>query len=101
MVYESLTARCRSPLYNGKCLSGDCSPNVGGPLVKGGCAQCCVDPGKCSACCPGNASTVPGLEGLFHEFGNPRTIMAGIWVAFFSRIHINIDHRAIVYTLAS
>ena len=59
---------CR-PLYNGKCPSGDCSPNVGGPLVKGGCAKCCIDPGKCSACCPGNASTVPPLEPLFHDFG--------------------------------
>ena len=57
------------PLYNGNCPKGECSPNVGGPLVTGGCAQCCVDPGKCSACCPGNASTVPALEPLFHAFG--------------------------------
>jgi hypothetical protein len=57
------------PLYNGNCPKGDCSPNVGGPLVSGGCADCCVDPGKCSACCPGNASTVVGLETLFFEHG--------------------------------
>eukprot|EP01052_Picozoa_sp_SAG31_P023348 SAG31_NODE_1919_length_6920_cov_5.391731_2_plen_395_part_00 len=58
------------PLYSASCPRGDCSPSAGGPLVDGGCAFCCVDPGKCAAgCCPGNSTKVPGLEQLFFKHG--------------------------------